>query len=342
MDEQQTPSQQSPVSSAPTHTTQLLASTIHFRRQSWALRLIVLIIIAFMIITIIAEQQTLRLISTLGSSNQMITNLQQQETARLIELSQKTHDLQQTITTQNQKLSLQQSMLEQNSHLQLNSAALYEVKTLIASAEQQLQFNKNIPLTIQLLVAADQRLQDSTSENLPLRTAIATDLANLRRIEVIDITGEYLKLAAIEPKLEQLALPPSSNPPMPTKGLATHSSWQSALQALQQMVIIRYHPLNTIPFVLPETKYYLIQNLHTQLQTALWALLHQQDAIYHRALTQAEIWIKKYFLADAYATMILKTLNRAQQLKLDIETPTLQAVSIALSDSTPHTPSSES
>ena len=145
-----------------------------------------------------------------------------------------------------------------------------------------------------------------------------------------DITPIYLRLSALDKAVDQLPLPPrplTSDVTSTEAPLSSSLTWWQAglahtLQALHKIVIIRNTSLSALPLVLPEEKIFLYQNLHAQFESAMWAVLHHNDAIFQDALTRIQTWIETYFDGQAAATK-----NMLENLK-DLQKNSLQSSAV--------------
>jgi uroporphyrin-3 C-methyltransferase len=208
-----------------------------------------------------------------------------------------------------------------------------EARYLVNLANDNLQIGDNIPLVINLLQTADQELQGSTNPKLlPLRKALAADLATVKAIPTVDFTGVYLRLSALNDQVDKL--------PLPTKrpdGILSTSAdisqavwWKRGLQntwaALQKIVVVRYNQPGVRPFILPDQQEFLYQNIHAMFEQAMSAVVHRQPEIYRASLLQAQQWIQKYFLADAPETQAqLKALTELQSINIRPALPNVTA-----------------
>jgi uncharacterized protein HemX len=144
-------------------------------------------------------------------------------------------------------------------------------------------------------------------------------------------TDLYTRLVSIDTQLEQLpflSTPNIAKPVSPSVATTTEKSlswWKKGLQntwqALGKIVIVRHLDAQAVPLVMPEEKLFLYQNLHAQMETAIWALLHHNGPIYQASLARVIMWIPRYFIQDAPATTnVLEALQTLQQAKISTAT----------------------
>lgn len=199
-----------------------------------------------------------------------------------------------------------------------------EAEFLTKMANDKLQLENAIPQAISLLQSADQEIRNlNDAKYLPIRKALAADIANLQATPQVDIPGIYMRLAAANEQISKLPLPnkPAQNLAAQTNATESLPWWKRGLQqtwqALQQIVVVRYNPKGTPPLALPEQQDFLFLNLHAELEKAQWGLLHQQPEVYRASLAQTINWIKLYFVQDAPLTQSLLT-NLTELQALDI------------------------
>jgi uroporphyrin-3 C-methyltransferase len=246
---------------------------------------------------------------------QMVSDLTQQNVRQkqdITAIQTSLSDLQQ-ITQKSQALSAQQEQFisEWRSAQKgdLNKWHITEAQYLVKLADDQLQFSRNIQLAALLLQEADKILagmQDGSVNEI--RKSLATDLLNLQAAPKVDITALYLRLTALNNLIDKLPLPfnplkADGDSPLPAANTSELPWWKAGLvyswDALRKIVIVRKNESNTLPLVMPDEKIFLYQNLHAQMEDAMWGLLHHHEAVYKASLVRAAAWVKQYFVQDA-------------------------------------------
>jgi uroporphyrin-3 C-methyltransferase len=217
--------------------------------------------------------------------------------------------------------------------------ALAHAGNLIQLANDAIQFEHNSTLAMALLTAADKALQATSSETLvPLRQAIAEDIASLKATTGVDVVGVYARLSALNNQIDQLPLVTHAVSAASTKTVDDVSSlpwWKRGLAStwkmLQHIIVVRHNVEGTLPFMTPEERDFLYQNCHAMLEKAMWALLHRQPEIYRASLEQTATWIKRYFVSDAPMVQnALTTLSQLQQVDVNPSMPQITASMQAL------------
>lgn len=212
---------------------------------------------------------------------------------------------------------------------------LADAHYLVKLANDKVQFEDNVSEAIVLLKMADQEISDLTDPKVTdIRKALAVDIAALESMPKIDITGLYMRLSALNGKVEQLPLinkpsiVPATNPASNQQRL---SWWRQGLQetwqSLRQIVVVRYNETGKLPLIPPELQGYFYQNLHAILSQAIWALLHGETTIYQNSLGQAAAWVKEYCVENSTVTQsMLNELNDVEKIDIHPAAPAITAL----------------
>lgn len=214
----------------------------------------------------------------------------------------------------------------------VNKWHIAEAQYLVNLANDHLQFTHNVTLAIALLQRADQVLQNLQDPNLlEIRKSLAADIASLQATPQIDMTSLYLHLTGLNAQLDQLPLPINPLKPdvnqmhsatLPTGLPWWKEGWERTWDALGKIVIVRNTGANALPLVLPDEKIFLYQNLHAQMESAMWGVLHRNAEVYQASLSASIAWIQQYFVQDAPETKSM--LQHLQELrKINIQPPAL-------------------
>ncbi|MFZ2315506.1 MAG: uroporphyrinogen-III C-methyltransferase [Gammaproteobacteria bacterium] len=260
----------------------------------------------------------------------VVNQLQTETKADVIELKKSMTDLQK-VTEKSTELSQKQEQIiaewQAAQKGDLEKWHIAEAQYLVKLANDHVQFTHNITLALTLLQRADQVLQETNDTGLlDIRQALATDLANLKALPEVDVTGLYAKLAAIGSQVNQLPLPASplgsASDITPTKTPSNASWWQAGIDrswdALRQVVIVKKITGKDSPLVMPEEKAFLYQNLHAQIEDAMWGVLHRNNQVYQASLARSVTWVKTYFVQDVAETKnVLQSLTDLQKENVD-------------------------
>lgn len=257
------------------------------------------------------------------------------------QLSQTINDLQNQLENQNSQIAALQgafNRLQASNSGYETDITLQQVDRYLLQANLSLNFNQDIPGALNLLQAADQRLNSlSDPQIIPLRQAIAKNMVALQSIEPIDLVGllsklsalrdqvAHLPLFAINSKLQIFHATPAANP-NPTHLATLQSGWEKAWDAtltnFKSLVIIRNRQNEISPLISASQEEFLRQNLQLILQQAQWAVLQRQQAVYTYSLTQANEWIQRYFADNDRATLAMQAdISQLQKINLSPQTP---------------------
>ena len=251
-------------------------------------------------------------------------------------LQQYTNGLQQV--EQNAKaLSMQQAQMINDwkaaQQGDMNKWHVAEAQYLVNLANDQLLFTQNTSSALMLLQRASQVLGNLNDDRLmDSRKLIANDIMKLQSTPQLNVTQLYLFLSALNNQLDQLTLPatPLKNVNQTTAmdDEGNLSWWQIGLHrtwdTLKKIVIVQYNGKQTLPLVMPEEKVFLYQNLHAQMESAMWAALHRNADVYQQSLERAKNWIAQYFDVSAPTTQLAITrIAELQRINMSASTISL-------------------
>ena len=218
-------------------------------------------------------------------------------------------------------------------------ATLLEVEQAITLAAQQLQLAANVPIAVLALQTADARLaQLDRPQYLPLRKAVAKDLARLGALPLADLPGISLRLEQVLLAIDQLPLAAYGRPPAVPENAppaATLPWWQHSAGALWQELksLIRIQRFDSEEPVLlaPGQAFFLRENLKLRLLNARLALLSRDQSTFRSELKLAQEWLVRHFSADDKAVQgALATLRPMAASEINGELPTLNESQAAL------------
>ena len=243
---------------------------------------------------------------------------------------------------------LKKSLAKQSRHIKELSASnrdqwlLAEVEYLLRLANQRILMSSDSAGALTMLDSADRILHGIDDVALhTVRKSIADDLASLRGVDVVDVDGIYLNLAALAEQVETLELYeiPEFDLSASESEVATQQNGveqsvteklslalDAASAALQKVFIIRRGNEQVEAMLAPQDELYLRQNLRLMLEQAQLALLSGQPAVYQKSLEKAQRWIAQYFLMENKSTQAaLQGLNDLAALNIDPALPDISA-----------------
>ncbi|MGI2094721.1 uroporphyrinogen-III C-methyltransferase [Shewanella oncorhynchi] len=319
-----------PVTSAPSTESQTTKATPSStpsqtavpNRSSWAIRFGVLLALGLTA-------------CTLGGGFMLYQQMQQQLLAQDAKNIALQDQLQQALLQPNQRIG----QLEQQ---QLNDAKTYQELTKLAEDQNQLQdrinklaqrspthwmaseaeylvnmagrklwLEKDPRTATDLLKSADETIAAMNNPALlPIRKALAKDIAATASIKTTDIDGSVLALDALIEQLDKLPLnrtDAETDAPEDTNITGDLNDWQSNLgktwKALtQDFITIRHRTADAPALLAPEQQWYLVENIRHKLLQSQLALYRYDRAAYHQSLMMVRKWIQTYFDTQDHRT----------------------------------------
>lgn len=193
-----------------------------------------------------------------------------------------------------------------------NDWMLAESEYLVRMAGRKLWLEHDLVSAITLLGNADERIAALNDPSLmPIRKALAEDIAKLKGMPRIDREGLTLKLAALSDQIELLPLSTVSMPEAkaePDQAVSTNpDEWESNLKKnwvkfTENFITIRRRDGAVEALLSPQQEIFLRENLKTKLLQAQLAVYREQQALYEDSLDKAQRWLNQYFDTEHSAT----------------------------------------
>lgn len=197
-----------------------------------------------------------------------------------------------------------------------NDWILAESEYLVRMAGRKLWLEHDLVSAITLLGNADERIAALNDPSLmPIRKALAEDIAKLKGMPRIDREGLTLKLAALSDQIELLPLSTVSMPEAkaePDQAVSTNpDEWESNLKKnwvkfTENFVTIRRRDGAVEALLSPQQEIFLRENLKTKLLQAQLSVYREQQALYEDSLDKAQRWLTQYFDTDNSATRYMQ------------------------------------
>ncbi|MFP7410598.1 uroporphyrinogen-III C-methyltransferase [Aeromonas veronii] len=197
-----------------------------------------------------------------------------------------------------------------------NDWMLAESEYLVRMAGRKLWLEHDLVSAITLLGNADERIAALNDPSLmPIRKALAEDIAKLKGMPRIDREGLTLKLAALSDQIELLPLSTVSMPEAkaePDQAVSANpDEWESNLKKnwvkfTENFVTIRRRDGAVEALLSPQQEIFLRENLKTKLLQAQLSVYREQQALYEDSLDKAQRWLTQYFDTDNSATRYLQ------------------------------------
>ncbi|BAJ03814.1 uroporphyrinogen-III C-methyltransferase [Shewanella violacea] len=206
-----------------------------------------------------------------------------------------------------------------------------EAKYLVRMAGNKLWLEKDPSTSASLLKAADDRIESMKDPSLmPLRKALASDIASVSAIKLTDIAGTALTLDNMIENLQNLPLnrvdvTNAANRPTNPEMTESIDDWQENLATswksfMDDFVVIRKRTTDITPILTSDQQWYLVENIRNKLLQSQLALYRQDQVNYRQSLTLARKWVYQYFdLSDTQTKETLAAIDALITLK--IQTP---------------------
>ncbi|MCE9685974.1 uroporphyrinogen-III C-methyltransferase [Shewanella sp. AS16] len=209
-----------------------------------------------------------------------------------------------------------------------------EADYLVRMAGRKLWLERDPQTAVSLLKAADERILAMKDPALmPVRKALARDIAATAAIKGTDIAGTVFTLDAIISQLDKLPLnraEAQAGTDVQAEDAMTDSlsDWRQNLaktwKALSEdFITIRKRTTDIAPLLAPDQQWYLLENIRNKLLQSQLALYNYDEVNYRQSLALARKWIQQYFnLNDSKTKETLAALDALATLKLDTVTLT--------------------
>ncbi|TNI87902.1 uroporphyrinogen-III C-methyltransferase [Aeromonas sobria] len=258
----------------------------------------------------IAQQAELaQLKQQLASALSKIDQTSSKDAAQLATLDQTQQRL------QGEMQGLQNRVLDLNDK-RPNDWMLAESEYLVRMAGRKLWLEHDLISAITLLGNADERIRALNDPSLmPIRKALAEDIAKLKGMPRIDREGLTLKLAALEDQIELLPLSTVSMPEAKLEAdqavTANPDEWESNLKKnwvkfTENFVTIRRRDGAVEALLSPQQEIFLRENLKTKLLQAQISVYREQQTLYEDSLDKAQRWLTQYFDTENSATRYMQ------------------------------------
>ncbi|QXN24661.1 Putative uroporphyrinogen-III C-methyltransferase [Shewanella putrefaciens] len=335
------PADTKPQASKP-ESTQATRQVVQVNRSSWAIRFGVLLALGLTACTLgggylLYQQMQQQLQAQIQVQTNKNLALQDQLQQALLPPNQRIAQLEQqqlsnTKTFQElSKLATDQSQLQDRLNKLAQRSPTHwmasEAEYLVNMAGRKLWLEKDPRTAADLLKSADETIAAMNNPALlPIRKALAKDIAATTNIKSADIEGSILALDALIDQLDKLPLSRAdadASAPEDTTISGDLNDWQSNLsktwKALtQDFVTIRHRTADAPALLAPEQQWYLVENIRHKLLQSQLALYRYDRAAYHQSLMMARQWIQTYFDVQAHPTSeAIAEIDKLATLELD-------------------------
>jgi len=215
-----------------------------------------------------------------------------------------------------------------------------EVDYLIRVANHRLQLEQDVDMGIMALLLADERLRTlSNPEALLVRRQLKNEITELKLLSRLDIEGMSLTLSSLQKQIE--SLPVNGYEELLVSkaengiNFEPASGWKEFFTdvwgSLKGLVSIRRIDDTERALITPDQKIYILQNLSLKIEAARYALLKNDNALFHTSLKTVDDWLVRYFDNDSAALFSIKeTLDEFDSVVLNKPLPIIKESMIAL------------
>ena len=259
------------------------------------------------------EQQERK--ETVAELKQQLALLQSKQDTQAVtssDLSHQTHSL----TDKLNKLQVQQTQLQGNiSSIAQRSPKHWmaaEADYLVQMAGRKLWLEQDPTTAWNLLKSADAQIAKMGDPSLlPLRKALAQDIAQVKAIKRPDISGTVYEIDSVITQLDKLPLNqarPVDKPEPESQALSTSvMDWKANLDKTWQALVsdfvkIRKRQTDLAPLLSPQQGWYLTQNIKNKLLQAQLALYRNDDVNFKQSMRLARKWVYEYYDLKAVET----------------------------------------
>ena len=211
--------------------------------------------------------------------------------------------------------------------------ALAEAEYLLVIATHRLVLAHDVRTALVAMQAADARLRDLDLPGLtPVRSRIASDMDALKSVHRVDITGLTLFLSDLSERAPKLPLNPKrfATQRIPrAKPAPQHAgNWRDLLhemwRSIKSLVVVTRRTGGIR--LLPDEKYFVIQNLQLQIEAARLAVLRRDTRALHASVQSLSHWLRTYFdLSDGGVESALQSIQQMGNLDLEPKLPDISS-----------------
>ena len=291
------------------------------------------------------SQQMLELTRQISGYQEQLVAIQKQLTGLSAEVGSKAtnyeHKLNQMSDLHNERLDNASSRLKESiQHIQRQLGKtrgdwlVADAEYLLSVANRRLHLMGDVSTTIEALKAADNRLRESgDTAGFKVRSQIAKEIAQVKKVKVADVVGIYSKLEMLEEdvaklnvflpysgkaKDQQIAREAAEKEPA-QDGKATddiNDILNDALVEIEGIITIRRldHPVTSI--ISPEQKAFISEQLSSKLVIVKLALVQHDDALYQAGIADTEQWLSKNFTKNAEYKNFLDELEQLKGIQI--------------------------
>jgi uroporphyrin-3 C-methyltransferase len=230
--------------------------------------------------------------------------------------------------------SLYRDMQKQGSN---EDWAIAEVEYLLIIAMQRLLLEEDVTTALAAMEAADLRLNNlSNPDLLPIRKQLASDMNQLRSVNLADTVGMAIYLAdmvglsadlplkaeVIVETIDQSSTDTNADDNEPVVDPLWKRIPKILWQEIKSLVVIKRSGEVKQALLLPNEEYFLYQNLRLELESARQAVLRSDSQNLRSSIDLILPWMRQYFnTSDSAVVNVMETLDKMRSVELKPDLP---------------------
>jgi len=219
--------------------------------------------------------------------------------------------------------------------------AIAEIEYLLIIAMQRLILEEDVSTALAAMEAADLRLKNLGNPGLlPVRQQLATDMNQLRSVNLADTVGMAIYLADMVDLSADLPL--KSGIIVATKDQSSTDAsstddepvvdpfWKKVprilWQEIKSLVVIKRSGEVKQALLLPGEEYFLYQNLRLELESARQSVLRSDSQNLRSSIDLVLTWMRRYFDTSNSAVInVMETLDKMRSIELKPDLPDISS-----------------
>ena len=217
--------------------------------------------------------------------------------------------------------------------------ALAEVEYLLIIAMHRLLLEEDVATALAAMEAADLRLRNLGNPGLlPVRQQLASDINQLRSVNLVDIAGLAIYLADLVELSDDLLIKSSVlsvETEHESSSEANYTDVEDPLwkklprllwQEIKSLVVIKRSGEVKQALLLPEEEYFLTQNLKLELESARQSVLRSDSENLRVSVDLMQSWMRQYFdTSDSAVVNVMETLDQMRTVELKPALPDISS-----------------
>ncbi|MCH8262110.1 MAG: uroporphyrinogen-III C-methyltransferase [Proteobacteria bacterium] len=217
--------------------------------------------------------------------------------------------------------------------------ALAEVEYLLIIAMHRLLLEEDVATALAAMEAADLRLRNLRNPGLlPVRQQLASDINQLRSVNLVDIAGLAIYLADLVELSDDLLLKSSVLSAETEHALSSEANYADVedplwkklpkllWQEIKSLVVIKRSDEVKQALLLPGEEYFLTQNLKLELESARQSVLRSDSENLRASIDFIQFWLRQYFdTSDSAVVNVMETLDKMRSVELKPALPDISS-----------------